>query len=229
MCLSEEFGGDSLSIICGDVAEIVEASAQGDVGGVHEAATILLANFDGLLLPAERSGVGAGALAEQGEACRAERLACILIRLRVLHGREGPDVPTGRWSVRAPGLTCARPLGAGCPNPDPPVQRQPSGLLPQGLRFVLAHGARVGEGGAKWEMITGLSLGSDSTRKEHPVAPAPQHHTADELIPRPERTAGALRVALARVDASRLDEMQRTMDEAFSQAIDHKSLAPIQA
>ncbi|AKL70553.1 hypothetical protein M444_34555 (plasmid) [Streptomyces sp. Mg1] len=34
--------------------------------------------------------------------------------------------------------------------------------------------------------------------------------------------------ALARVDPSRLDEMQRTMDEAFSQAIDHKSLAPIQ-
>ncbi|MGW7063988.1 hypothetical protein ACWGHM_36560 [Streptomyces sp. NPDC054904] len=61
------------------------------------------------------------------------------------------------------------------------------------------------------------------------MAPAPQHHTADELIPRPERTAGALRAALARVDPSRLDEMQRTMDEAFSQAIDHKSLAPIQA
>ncbi|MFJ5811109.1 hypothetical protein [Streptomyces sp. NPDC093093] len=61
------------------------------------------------------------------------------------------------------------------------------------------------------------------------MAPAPQRHTADELIPRPERTAGALRAALARVAPSRLDEMQRTMDEAFSQAIDHKSLAPIQA
>lgn len=61
------------------------------------------------------------------------------------------------------------------------------------------------------------------------MAPASQHHTADELIPRPERTAGALRVALAKVDPSQLDEMQRTMDEAFSQAIDRKSLAPIQA
>ncbi|MFI6645913.1 DUF6959 family protein [Streptomyces sp. NPDC050504] len=41
--------GDSLSILRGDVAEIVEACAQGDVDDAHEAATILLANFDELL------------------------------------------------------------------------------------------------------------------------------------------------------------------------------------
>ncbi|MFD5322307.1 DUF6959 family protein [Streptomyces sp. NPDC127092] len=41
--------GDSLSIIRGDVAEIVEACAQGDIDNAHEAATILLANFDELL------------------------------------------------------------------------------------------------------------------------------------------------------------------------------------
>ncbi|MFE6788114.1 DUF6959 family protein [Streptomyces sp. NPDC057680] len=41
--------GDSLSIIRSDVAEIVEACAQGDVDDAHEAATILLANFDELL------------------------------------------------------------------------------------------------------------------------------------------------------------------------------------
>ncbi|WP_326654888.1 DUF6959 family protein [Streptomyces sp. NBC_01750] len=35
--------GDSLSIIRGDVAEIVEACARGDVDDAHEAATILLA------------------------------------------------------------------------------------------------------------------------------------------------------------------------------------------
>ncbi|MEV6393419.1 hypothetical protein AB0M39_01285 [Streptomyces sp. NPDC051907] len=41
--------GDSLSIIRGDVAEIVEACAQGDVHDAHEAATVLLADFDELL------------------------------------------------------------------------------------------------------------------------------------------------------------------------------------
>ncbi|MEU4953641.1 DUF6959 family protein [Streptomyces lavendulae] len=41
--------GDSLSIMRGDVAEIVEACAQGDVDDAHEAATTLLANFDELL------------------------------------------------------------------------------------------------------------------------------------------------------------------------------------
>ncbi|MFI5621576.1 hypothetical protein [Streptomyces sp. NPDC051567] len=61
------------------------------------------------------------------------------------------------------------------------------------------------------------------------MAPAPQHDTADELIPRPERTPGALRAALAEVDPSRLEEMQHTMDEALSQALGHKSLAPVQA
>ncbi|MEU1374917.1 hypothetical protein ABZ442_14750 [Streptomyces triculaminicus] len=61
------------------------------------------------------------------------------------------------------------------------------------------------------------------------MAPASRRDTPDELIPRPERTAGALRAALAKVAPGRLDEMQRTMDEAFSHAIDEKSLAPIQA
>ncbi|MEU6862250.1 hypothetical protein ABZ924_03060 [Streptomyces sp. NPDC046876] len=60
------------------------------------------------------------------------------------------------------------------------------------------------------------------------MAPAPQHDTADELIPRPERTAGALRAALAKVAPARPEEMQRTTDEAFSQAMDEKSLTPIQ-
>ncbi|GGQ18014.1 MULTISPECIES: DUF6959 family protein [Streptomyces] len=41
--------GDSLSIIRSDVAEIVEACAQGDVDDAHEAATLLLANIDELL------------------------------------------------------------------------------------------------------------------------------------------------------------------------------------
>ncbi|MFD9105218.1 DUF6959 family protein [Streptomyces virginiae] len=41
--------GDSLSIIRSDVAEIVEACAQGDVDGAHEAATLLLASIDELL------------------------------------------------------------------------------------------------------------------------------------------------------------------------------------
>lgn len=41
--------GDSLSIIRSDVAEIVEACAQGDVDDAHDAATLLLANIDELL------------------------------------------------------------------------------------------------------------------------------------------------------------------------------------
>ncbi|WP_234332594.1 hypothetical protein [Streptomyces sp. NRRL S-87] len=61
------------------------------------------------------------------------------------------------------------------------------------------------------------------------MAPAPQHETAHELIPRPERTAQALRAALAKVAPARLEEMQATMDAAFSQAIEEKSLTPIQA
>ncbi|MFD7558859.1 DUF6959 family protein [Streptomyces sp. NPDC059835] len=38
--------GDSLSIIRGDVAEIVEACPQGDVNDAHEAATILCRSAD---------------------------------------------------------------------------------------------------------------------------------------------------------------------------------------
>nr|WP_244291397.1 hypothetical protein [Streptomyces subrutilus] len=41
--------GDSLSTIRDDVAEIVEACDQGDVGEVREAAALLLSNFDELL------------------------------------------------------------------------------------------------------------------------------------------------------------------------------------
>ncbi|MGE7384120.1 DUF6959 family protein [Streptomyces sp. NPDC004126] len=47
--------GDSLSIIRADVAEIVQACAQGDVDDAHEAATILLADFDALLDHYERA------------------------------------------------------------------------------------------------------------------------------------------------------------------------------
>ncbi|GHB30819.1 DUF6959 family protein [Streptomyces chryseus] len=41
--------GDSLSIIRGDVAEIVEACDQGDVGEAREVAALLLSNLDELL------------------------------------------------------------------------------------------------------------------------------------------------------------------------------------
>jgi predicted RNase H-like HicB family nuclease len=41
--------GDSLSIIRSDIAEIVEACDQGDVGEAREAAAILLSNLDELL------------------------------------------------------------------------------------------------------------------------------------------------------------------------------------
>jgi hypothetical protein len=47
------------------------------------------------------------------------------------------------------------------------------------------------------------------------------------LIPRPERTPGALRVALAQVAPHRLAEMERQKDEAISLAARTGSLGPI--
>ncbi|MDX2527660.1 hypothetical protein ACSCB1_41605 [Streptomyces europaeiscabiei] len=50
-----------------------------------------------------------------------------------------------------------------------------------------------------------------------------------ELIPPPEQTPDALRAALAVVDPSRLEEMQRTKDEAFAKAVEWQSLSPVQS
>lgn len=50
-----------------------------------------------------------------------------------------------------------------------------------------------------------------------------------ELIPRPEQTPDALRVALAVVAPARLEEMQATKDEAFAKAVEWESLSPVQS
>ncbi|GGL74501.1 hypothetical protein GCM10010129_17800 [Streptomyces fumigatiscleroticus] len=50
-----------------------------------------------------------------------------------------------------------------------------------------------------------------------------------ELIPRPEQTPDALRAALAVVDPGRLEEMQRTKDEAFAKAVEWQSLSPVRS
>ncbi|WP_326585716.1 hypothetical protein OG889_21670 [Streptomyces sp. NBC_00481] len=50
-----------------------------------------------------------------------------------------------------------------------------------------------------------------------------------ELIPRPEQTPDALRAALAVVTPGRLEEMQRTKDEAFAKAVEWQSLSPVQS
>ncbi|MFJ2513652.1 hypothetical protein ACIPEL_21195 [Streptomyces griseoviridis] len=47
------------------------------------------------------------------------------------------------------------------------------------------------------------------------------------LIPRPRRTPGALLAALAAVDPDRLDEMRRTKDEAFAEAVERQSMSPV--
>lgn len=47
------------------------------------------------------------------------------------------------------------------------------------------------------------------------------------LIPRPQRTPDALRLALARVAPHRLGEMDRQKDQAFALAAQHDTLAPI--
>jgi hypothetical protein len=48
-----------------------------------------------------------------------------------------------------------------------------------------------------------------------------------ELIPRPERTPDALRIALARIAPHRLPEMEQQKNQAFSLAAGHDTLAPI--
>lgn len=53
----------------------------------------------------------------------------------------------------------------------------------------------------------------------------PDH--SGELIPRPERTPDALRVALARIAPHRLGEMEQQKNTAFSLAAAYDSLGPI--
>ncbi|MEW2402743.1 hypothetical protein [Streptomyces sp. NPDC046862] len=50
-----------------------------------------------------------------------------------------------------------------------------------------------------------------------------------ELIPRPDQTPDALRVALSIVAPGRLDEMQAEKDEAFAKAVEWQSLSPVQS
>lgn len=47
-----------------------------------------------------------------------------------------------------------------------------------------------------------------------------------ELIPRPQRTPDALRVALARIAPHRPAEMEQQKNEAFSLAAEHDTLGP---
>ncbi|WP_405480414.1 DUF6247 family protein [Streptomyces sp. NBC_00009] len=57
-----------------------------------------------------------------------------------------------------------------------------------------------------------------TTQHTEPVGP---------LVPRPERTPAALRVALAQVAAPRLPDMERQKDEAIARAVSTGSLGPI--
>ncbi|PVC67800.1 hypothetical protein DBP18_27880 [Streptomyces sp. CS081A] len=60
---------------------------------------------------------------------------------------------------------------------------------------------------------------------EDTVSTEPEH--GGELIPRPERTPDALRVALARIAPHRLAEMEQQKNEAFSLAAEHDTLGPL--
>ncbi|ROQ32877.1 hypothetical protein EDD98_1875 [Streptomyces sp. PanSC19] len=53
----------------------------------------------------------------------------------------------------------------------------------------------------------------------------PEH--GGELIPRPQRTPDALRVALARIAPHRLAEMEQQKNEAFALAAEHDTLGPL--
>ncbi|MFG2980252.1 DUF6247 family protein [Streptomyces sp. NPDC048258] len=53
----------------------------------------------------------------------------------------------------------------------------------------------------------------------------PEH--GRELIPRPEHTPDALRIALARIAPHRLDEMERQKNTALALAAEHDTLGPI--
>ncbi|QNP70801.1 hypothetical protein IAG44_16060 [Streptomyces roseirectus] len=57
----------------------------------------------------------------------------------------------------------------------------------------------------------------------HPTLPHPSR------IPRPAHTPDALRAALARLAPARLDEMQATKDDAFAEAVEWRSLTPVQS
>jgi hypothetical protein len=52
-------------------------------------------------------------------------------------------------------------------------------------------------------------------------------HDEGELIPRPEKTPDALRIALARIAPHRLPEMERQKNKAFALAAEHNTLGPI--
>jgi hypothetical protein len=54
----------------------------------------------------------------------------------------------------------------------------------------------------------------------------PDHHSS-ELIPRPERTPDALRVAVAKIAPHRLREMEKQKNEAFAMAAQLNSVKPI--
>ncbi|MDI2124585.1 hypothetical protein [Yinghuangia seranimata] len=54
-----------------------------------------------------------------------------------------------------------------------------------------------------------------------------QTHASDPIIPRPERTVGALRVALAQVAPYRIAEFEALKDEAFDLAAAQGSVAPV--
>jgi hypothetical protein len=55
-----------------------------------------------------------------------------------------------------------------------------------------------------------------------------QPHGSEPLIPRPERTVGALRVALAQVAPYRIAEFEAQKDQAFDAAAAQGSVGPVQ-
>jgi hypothetical protein len=58
------------------------------------------------------------------------------------------------------------------------------------------------------------------------VSTQPDHGT--ELVPRPERTPDAVRVALARIAPHRLDEMEKHKEEALAAAIRTSKIGHLQ-
>lgn len=55
-----------------------------------------------------------------------------------------------------------------------------------------------------------------------------QPHGSEPIIPRPERTVGALRVALAQVAPYRIAEFEAQKDQALDQAAQQSSVSPVQ-
>jgi len=61
---------------------------------------------------------------------------------------------------------------------------------------------------------------------EDTLGTQPDHGT--ELVPRPERTPDAVRVALARIAPHRLDEMEKHKEEALAAAIRTSKIGHLQ-